>query len=85
MRGCERRIIMLKGTSSEIFDEAYFLLRKDFKNEEGEDEILDEARRIVSLNTTRHRKKSSFKRNCLFFAAGTLLGAAAAILLAIIF
>ena len=31
MRGCQRQIIMLKGTDSQIFDEAYFLLRKDFE------------------------------------------------------
>lgn len=85
MRGCERRIIMLKGTSSEIFDEAYFLLRKDFKNDEGENEIVDEARRIVSLNTTKRRQKGIFKKNWLFFAAGAFLGAAIAVLLAIIF
>ena len=33
MRGCQRKIIMLRGTDSEIFDEAYFLLRKDFDRE----------------------------------------------------
>ena len=35
MRGCQRQIIMLKGTDSQIFDEAYFLLRKDFDRSRG--------------------------------------------------
>ncbi len=85
MRGCERRIIMLKGTDSEIFDEAYFLLRRDFKNQESEAEIVDEAHRIVSLNTTKRRKRAFLKKEMLLFAAGIALGAATAIILAIIF
>ena len=28
MRGCQRQIIMLKGTDSQIFDEAYFYCEK---------------------------------------------------------
>lgn len=41
MRGCQRQIIMLKGTDSQIFDEAYFLLRKDFEGKSrGEAEII---------------------------------------------
>ena len=85
MRGCERRIIMLKGTSSEIFDEAYFLLRKDFKNDADENGIVDEARRIVSLNTTKRRMKNTPQKNWIFFAAGILLGGAVGVLLAIFF
>ncbi len=85
MRGCERRIIMLKGTDSEIFDEAYFLLRKDFKKGEGDTEMLTEAHRIVSLNTTKRRSHRFFKKETLLFAAGTLLGAVSAIIFVIIF
>lgn len=85
MRGCERRIIMLKGTDSEIFDEAYFLLRKDFKNRDSDTEMLTEAHRIVSLNTTKRRSHKFFRKETLLFVAGTLLGATAAIIFAIIF
>ena len=43
MRGCQRQIIMLKGTDSQIFDEAYFLLRKDFDRSRGsEGELVRE-------------------------------------------
>ena len=59
MRGCQRKIIMLRGTDSEIFDEAYFLLRKDFDRErQDEDALLREAQRLVELNTTRRRTKT---------------------------
>ena len=81
MRGCERRIIMLKGTDSEIFDEAYFLLRRDFKNGVQASEIVSEAQRIVSLNTTKKRRRSLYKKEHAAF----VLGLAAGILLAVIF
>ncbi len=85
MRGCERRVIMLKGTSSEIFDEAYFLLRRDFKNAENDTKIVDEAHRIVALNTTKRRRKKTVKRELIFFLSGVLLGAVTAIIFAIFF
>ncbi len=85
MRGCERKIIMLKGTDSEIFDEAYFLLRRDFKGSEGQDEIVREAQRIVDINTTRTRKRSVHIRDAVFFVIGIAAGTLAAIILKIIF
>ena len=83
MRGCERKIIMLKGTDSEIFDEAYFLLRRDLKNTEG-DEIVREAHRIVASNTTRKRKRVAGAGEKIFFAVGMAVGIAVTVLLYII-
>ena len=76
MRGCERKIIMLKGTDSEIFDEAYFLIRRDFKKESG-GEIVREAERLVNVNTTRAMAKGKSKRDAVAFAMGALCGFAA--------
>ena len=73
MRGCERKIIMLKGTDSEIFDEAYFLIRRDFKKESG-GEIVREAQRIVDMNTTHRRGHSEKKRERIVFAMGLFIG-----------
>lgn len=84
MRGCERKIIMLKGTGSEIFDEAYFLLRRDFKARGGSDEIVREAQRIVEHNTTGQRSKPC-RREMLQFSLGMLLGAALCLAVLIIF
>lgn len=73
MRGCQRQIIMLKGTDSQIFDEAYFLLRKDFDRSRGdESELVREAERLVALNTTRRRVRVVSK--WALFAAGMLAG-----------
>ena len=83
MRGCQRKIIMLRGTDSQIFDEAYFLLRKDFDNErQDEDALLREAQRLVELNTTRRRARRRPK--WLLFAAGMLAGGALFLILALI-
>lgn len=83
MRGCQRKIIMLRGTDSEIFDEAYFLLRKDFDRErQDEDALLREAQRLVELNTTRRRTKA--RPRWLLFAAGMLAGGALFLLFALI-
>ena len=73
MRGCQRQIIMLKGTDSQIFDEAYFLLRKDFDRARGDEgELVREAERLVALNTTRRRVRVVSK--WALFAAGMLAG-----------
>lgn len=85
MRGCERKIIMLKGTDSEIFDEAYFLLRRDFKSRGSDDEIVREAQRIVDTNTTHRRKKKVTLRDAAAFGIGTAIGAALCAILMIIF
>ena len=73
MRGCQRQIIMLKGTDSQIFDEAYFLLRKDFDRSRGsEGELVREAERLVALNTTCRRTRRHPRLG--LFAAGMLAG-----------
>ena len=83
MKGYERKIIMLKGTDSEIFDEAYFLIRRDFKEEKGA-EIVREAQRIVDMNTTRRRAQSKRKREWIAFAVGAFAGFALGLICLII-
>ncbi|MBQ6614425.1 MAG: hypothetical protein IIX18_03800 [Clostridia bacterium] len=78
MRGCERKIILLKGTESQMFDEAYFLVRKDFETRRSE-EIMREAQRVIDRNTTRSRN-SKLLYTALFLL-GFLLGSAMSILL----
>lgn len=74
MRGCERKIIMLKGTNSEIFDEAYFLIRRDYKESGRKSEIVSEAQRIVNMNTTHHRREMKNKKERGAFFTGVGVG-----------
>lgn len=85
MRGCERKIIMLKGTDSEIFDEAYFLIRRDFKESVRGGEMVSEAQRIVECNTTKHRRARGKKRERISFAIGLAVGVVIGVILLIIF
>jgi len=75
LRGCERKVILLKGTASQMFDEAYFLLRPDFERR-GQEEMLHEAIRIVDRNTTRRRRRRVTGRDAVSFALGIAIGAA---------
>lgn len=83
MRGCQRKIILLKGTDSQIFDEAYFLLRRGAEHRNGE-EIVREAQRIVDHNTTRRRPRRVNVRDVLLFAAGVIFGAVCGLLFGIL-
>ena len=75
MRGCQRKVILLKGTDSQMFDEAYFLVRPDFERC-GKEEMLHEAIRIVERNVTRRRTRRVTFRDAAAFAVGLLLGGA---------
>lgn len=83
MRGCQRQIIWLKGTDSQIFDEAYFLLRRSAENR-GKEEIVREAQRIVDRNTTRRRRGKLTARDAWSFFVGLLLGVALTAMVAVI-
>ena len=83
MRGCERKVVVLRGTASQMFDEAYFLVRPDFERR-GQAEMLCEAQRIVEQSTVRRRKRSIGWREAVAFAAGMLFGAAVIALISLL-
>lgn len=78
VRGCEKRIYHVKNPDSEIFDEAYLILRRQEKGKRmSPREIENEAMRIVSSAsgmkdiTTKKRDSRQLKA----FLAGALLSA----------
>ncbi len=48
IKGCQRRIIMVKDTGSRYFDSAYFVLRHDLPENSRESDMLAEAHRMIS-------------------------------------
>lgn len=62
-----------------MFDEAYFLVRRDFEKR-GEREIVREAERIIDENTTR-RRETRGRYGVLLFSAGAFTGALFTLLL----
>lgn len=76
MRGCEKRVIYMKNTGSDCFEEAYFVV-KDKECVKDRDEILKEANRIIRENiyTGRGagRKIRSHLTDFVIFASGFLI------------
>lgn len=79
MRGCARKVVVLRGTASQMFDEAYFLLRPGFEKH-AQAEMLCEAQRIVERSTTRRRTRRVSLRDAVCFAIGALAGILGALL-----
>jgi len=52
MKGCQKRIILIKNTGSNIFDEAYFILKDNAVRSSAvtENDMVGEASRIVLEN-----------------------------------
>ena len=78
VRGCEKRIYYVKNPDSEIFDEAYLILRRQEKGKRiSPRDIEREAMRILSSaegtgNAPRERRD---RRQLKAFLAGALLSA----------
>lgn len=79
-KGCQKKMIMLKNTGSELFEEAYFILkdRDDKAAKLSETDMIREANRIISNNAITSywaekdssSNKLSLKYKIKWFAAG---------------
>lgn len=47
LKGAEKRMIVIRTRESRVFEEAYFVLRRDAPRVEGEADMLREANRIL--------------------------------------
>ena len=62
MRGCQKRVIYLKNTGSEYFDEAYFVLKNSTNSKNRSDtDVIREANRIIEENIGK-RKHFNYKK-----------------------
>ena len=89
MKSCQKKILMLRNTGSEFFDEVYFIIKDKIPRSASasETEMIREANRIVNDNLI----SGYFTREGLpvrerliravLFAAGAFAGAAAVLLL----
>lgn len=86
MRGCEKRMVFLRHADSELFEEAYFVMRRDARRPAYRD-MVAEAERILRCETEEKeshtgvspqkrgkRKRGKGRLSFLFaFALGVLL------------
>lgn len=68
VRGCQKKIIYLKNTHSDLFDEAYFVIKNEIDNERvNECDMVEEANKILEESFFVDAQRSRFKTLILFF------------------
>ena len=74
LKGCERRILQIKSPKSELFEEAYFVLKPQ-TNEVSDADMVKEAERLLKNMTVKKRRfPTVFSLDDLWiFLAGVLL------------
>ncbi len=82
IKGAKKQMIVIRTGDSRYFDEAYFVLRRNVSEKDAQNDILQEANRILADSTDMRSRRRSHHRRWLFFAVGILCGAAAALGLA---
>ena len=57
IKGCQRKIIVIKDTGSRYFDTAYFVLKRDLPESGSDTDMLAEANRMLdSCSVVRHHR-----------------------------
>ena len=76
IKGCHKSIVFLRDTGSELFDEAYFILKPNAQGKK-EADIISEATRIVNRLDEGNKRRGMKRLGKLFsFLAGALVGGA---------
>ncbi len=66
LKGCQRKIIMLKNTGSNIFEEAYFVIRDSaLRSHVSEADMIAEANRIIRENGTAQLSQKKSKKKAV--------------------
>ena len=83
IKGAQKQLIVVRTQGSPYFDEAYFVLRREFESQKHKkSDILKEANRILEESTlsghTTQKKKN--KRFLWWFLSGILCGGLCALL-----
>lgn len=72
IKGCHKSIVFLKDTGSELFEEAYFVIKPNVKKSASHDIIIEATNLVNSYKDKSHRTSKGWK--LLFFSAGAVLG-----------
>ena len=83
VRGCQRKVIFLKNTESEIFSEAYFIVDAR-STEHKEADMIREANRIVENSLSQRSDQQTGKRGVRRILKATLKSAPSFILGAVV-
>lgn len=75
IRGCHKSIVFLKDTGSELFEEAYFILKPNTTYQK-ENDIVSEATKLVNGLCKETNNRREKRRRRLGILLGFLLGMA---------
>ena len=93
IRGAQKKMIVIRTHDSRVFEEAYFVMRRDSEATIGDSDMLTEADRIIRRSTSGHTPESPFpRRECkrpwvgrlAWFVSGLLLGGGIGCLLSLL-
>lgn len=87
VRGYQKRVVFMKNTGSEFFDEAYFVVC-DSEHTQSDADMISEANRIIDEAGGLIRRRGGCNRvlrNAASFAAGSLLTAISAVIYSVFF
>lgn len=77
IKGCQKRMIFVKDTGCDLFEEAYFILKRDVSSHaDVEEDIVRTATAIINDSglVKRKIKKNKFRKGCLMFLLGLITG-----------
>lgn len=78
VKGCQRQMVVLKCAPESAFESAYFILRNERQKSFSDENILDQANRIIKENCFVRGKKKRRREivlAMLSFACGALVSA----------
>ena len=83
IKGAQKKMIVVKTAESAVFEEAYFVLRRDSIAEE--EDMVREASRIIESHGMKKRRRDGIKLSGIIislaaFLAGIFFGGGAAVL-----
>ena len=81
LRGCQKKVVFLKNTGSQVFEEAYFVIKHEFEAI-SEYEIISEATKIANGCSEPQKKarKGKWGFSFFLFSLGFFCGALVACL-----
>ncbi len=75
LKGCQKKIVFLKDTGSDFFEEAYFVMKSEYDSV-NKDDIVYEATKIANgICQEKSKKENSNAWKPLFLSIGMLIGA----------
>jgi len=88
MRGCQRKVIFLKNTGCDLFDEAYFLVSRESEERNvSEDSMIAAANRIIcdSIELEKDKKRRRLLKLILRLGIPFVLGVCVSVLILAVF